>query len=123
MSSIYEENRSKTFQKKAMRIKRVVFVLVIMILIAGSVSASATSSLESEISDTWTLDTINGDAPDVANISTIFVGEREIPYMIYVQEGVNNIFQVWEATEASPGNCGTDNKWVCHDMYCFPFIY
>jgi len=107
-----------------MRIKRVVFVLVIMILIAGSVSASATSSLESEISDTWTLDTINGDAPDVANISTIFVGEREIPYMIYVQEGVNNIFQVWEATEASPGNCGTDNKWVCHDIdTAEPFIY
>ena len=99
-----------------MKIKRVVFVLVILILMVGSISASATSSIESEISDTWTLDTVNEDAPDVVNISTIFVGEREIPYMIYIQQGVNNIFQVWEATEAVPGNCGTDNKWFCTDI-------
>ncbi len=107
-----------------MKIKRVVFVLVIMILMTGSISAGATSAIESEILDTWTLDTINGDAPDVANISTIFVGKREIPYMIYVMEGANKIFQVWEATEASPGNCGTGNKWVCSDtVFVFPFIY
>jgi len=96
-----------------MKIRLFVIAALILTLMTSGVSVSADSAVDAEIYNTWSVATIEENADEAVNISTIFVGKREIPMMMYVQENHNAIYWVWEATEDSPGNCGPDNAWHC----------
>lgn len=99
-----------------MNIKRAIFCTMVLVLMAGTLNVKAAAPIDPEIYNSWTKESVNNDAPGVVNLSTIFVGKREIPFMIYVQEGINRINVVWESTESSPGTCGPDNKWHCENF-------
>ena len=96
-----------------MKTRTALLITIVLMLMTTGITVSADSAIDAEIYNTWTKSTVNEDAADTVNISTIFVGKREIPMMMYVQSDQNHIYWAWEATEATPGNCGPDDTWHC----------
>ncbi len=92
---------------------RLVIILLALILIASTISASASSVNGWAAQQPWT-DQLFKDAEDgVTNLSTAFVGAYQIPMLSYSRAGHDVIYAAHKATNALPGNCGLNNDWVC----------
>ncbi|OGO31147.1 MAG: hypothetical protein A2136_00385 [Chloroflexi bacterium RBG_16_54_11] len=92
---------------------RLILILAVLILIASTISASASSVNGWAVQQPW-MDQIFADSEDgVTNLSTAFVGAYQIPMLSYSLYGSKNFYLAHKETSAMPGNCGPDNNWYC----------
>ena len=92
---------------------RTVITLVVVLLIAGTVSADAASLSATAANNPWTSQMFKDSEDGVANLSSAFVGAFQVPMFSYSKAGLHHIYQVHAATSAVPGNCGPNNAWYC----------
>jgi hypothetical protein len=91
---------------------RMLIVLVVVILVAGTISVDAASVNGAATSPWYPL--LFKDAEDgIKNLSTAFVGKYEIPMLSYSKTGSAHIYEAFKATSAVAGDCGPNNEWVC----------
>ena len=92
-----------------------VITLLVVILVAGTISVDAASLSGAAANDPWTSQWFKDGEDGVRNLSTAFVGKLEIPMLSYSRNGLTHIYQAHAATSAVPGNCGPNNAWYCTD--------
>ena len=97
-----------------MNTKRVKLLVIVMVFLTGVISVDAASLNSTAAQQPWTVQRIDGNVPDVWNLSTAFVGKNQVPMLSYTKTGSNRIYQVHLATEEVPGNCGPDQTWYCN---------
>jgi len=98
------------------RIFAFVFLFTLSIIIPLTAQA-ASSNISPTANILWTIQSLTSDAGTITNLSTGFVGDNQVPLIIYTKSGVDRIYEAFHETTFYPGNCGVDNSWFCFENY------
>ncbi len=98
-----------------MHFKRILLILMVMIFMTGTLSAEAapTTPAQELVNLPYTKEIIDANEPGVTNLSVALVGAYEIPFISYTKSDDPYIHFAHLATAAVPGNCPSNDAWVC----------
>lgn len=95
---------------------RVVFIILALSLVALTFTVDASSLNTISATQPWKPQLFDADEPNVKNLSTIFVGNQQVPFMIYNSIGYDDSYWITIAhggAENNYHNCGPGNTWSC----------